>query len=94
METARDGEEAIAKINDNPDYNVILLDLMMPKVNGFDVLGYIAATNPDMLSRTIIASAVPEREIQRQITQPVFKIHLKPFELPRLIADLRLCASS
>jgi CheY-like chemotaxis protein len=94
VETARDGEEAIAKIAADASFSVILLDLMMPRVNGYDVLGYIVATNPHLLTRTIIATAVPEREIHRQITQPVFKIHLKPFELPRLIADLRLCASS
>ena len=34
---ATNGEEAIQKAKDNTP-NVILLDIMMPKVNGFDVL--------------------------------------------------------
>jgi two-component system alkaline phosphatase synthesis response regulator PhoP len=33
--TAYDGEEALDKINQNPD--LILLDIMMPKVDGFEV---------------------------------------------------------
>ena len=92
VDTARDGEEAIAKLQKGT-YDVILLDLMMPRVNGYDVLKHIGKTRPELLRRTIVATAVPEREIQREITQPVYKVHLKPFELPRLIADLRSCAA-
>lgn len=95
VETARDGEEAIGKLHSDGGFGVILLDLMMPRVNGYDVLGYIRATNPALLQRTIIATAVPEREIARHITDRVFKIHLKPFELPKLISDLRtVCGST
>jgi len=93
VDTAHDGEEAIAKLR-NRTYDVILLDLMMPRVNGYDVLRHIGKTRPELLRRTIVATAVPEREIQRELTQPVYKVHLKPFELPRLIADLRTCAAS
>lgn len=94
VDTARDGEEAIVKLQDGVVYNVILLDLMMPRVNGYDVLRHLGNTRPELLRRTIVATAVPDREIQRQISQPVFKVHHKPFELPKLIADLRLCAAS
>jgi DNA-binding response OmpR family regulator len=94
VDTARDGEEAIAKLQNGDAYSVILLDLMMPRVNGYDVLRHLGGTRPELLSRIIIATAVPEREIKREITEPVFKVHLKPFELPRLLADVRLCAAS
>jgi CheY-like chemotaxis protein len=94
VDTARDGEEAIAKLQNGDSYNVILLDLMMPRVNGYDVLHHLRSTRPELLSRIIVATAVPEREIKREITEPVFKVHLKPFELPRLLADVRLCAAS
>jgi CheY-like chemotaxis protein len=94
VDTARDGEEAIAKLQSGNSYNVILLDLMMPRVNGYDVLRFLGSTRPELVSRIIIATAVPEREIRRQITEPVFKVHLKPFELPRLLADVQLCAAS
>lgn len=39
VETAKDGVEALSKLKDiakNPD--IIVLDIMMPKMNGFDVL--------------------------------------------------------
>ena len=36
VETANDGEEGLNKILDN-NYNLIILDVMMPKMSGFDV---------------------------------------------------------
>lgn len=92
VDTARDGEEAIARLQ-NTTYDVILLDLMMPRVNGYDVLRHLGKTRPELLSRTIVATAVPEKEIEREITQPVYRVHLKPFELQRLIEDLRTAAA-
>ncbi|MCR4673500.1 MAG: response regulator transcription factor [Lachnospiraceae bacterium] len=35
---AGDGQEALDAFSDNPDVALILLDVMMPKLNGFDVL--------------------------------------------------------
>ena len=93
VDTARDGAEAIEKLKKGT-YDVVLLDLMMPRVNGYDVLNHMRQHQPELLARTIIATAVPEREIQRDLTDPVFKVHLKPFELPRLIEDLRSAAAS
>ena len=93
VDTARDGDDAIKCLRKETGYKVILLDLMMPRVNGYDVLRHVAANWPDLLKRIIVATAVPEKEIRRELTQPVFKVHLKPFELPKLIADLRICAA-
>jgi len=93
VETARDGREAIDKIKSGR-FDVILLDLMMPHVNGYDVLQYIRKSQPDLLRRTIVATAVPERELQRDLTEPVFKVHMKPFDLPQLMADIRTAARS
>ena len=93
VDTARDGDDAIKCLQKEHGYKVILLDLMMPRVNGYDVLRHMAANWPDLLKRTIVATAVPEKEIRRELTQPVFRVHLKPFELPKLIADVRVCAA-
>jgi len=56
---ALDGEEALLRIGeDNPD--VILLDLMMPKLNGFEVLKAIKQKFKDKWRPVIIISAKTE----------------------------------
>lgn len=90
VDTARDGVEAIDRI-DEDGYALIVLDLMMPRIDGYGVLQHLQAHHPEKLGRTIIASAVPESEIMRQIDLPVFRIHAKPFDLAKLIADIHEC---
>lgn len=38
VDTAEDGEEALQKIKDVNEYDVVLLDVMLPKKDGFEVL--------------------------------------------------------
>ncbi len=45
VELAGDGEQAIKKI-DEGTYALVLLDLVMPKVDGFKVLEHITSTKP------------------------------------------------
>lgn len=92
VDTARDGVEAIERI-DEDGYSVILLDLMMPRIDGFGVLEHLQAHHPDKLRCTIIASAVPESEVLRKFKIPVYRVHPKPFDLSKLIDDIRTCAA-
>ena len=92
VDTARDGVEAIQRLDAN-DYSVILLDLMMPRVDGYGVLKHIQAHYPEKLKCTIIASAVPETEINKRFNIAVFRIHAKPFDLGKLIEDIRECVA-
>jgi chemosensory pili system protein ChpA (sensor histidine kinase/response regulator) len=92
VDTARDGVEAIERIDERGQYDLIVLDLMMPRVDGYGVLQHLNAHHPDQLKCTIIASAVPESEILKRFDLPVFRIHPKPFDMAKLIADIRECA--
>ena len=93
VHTARDGEEAIQRI-DSDGYAVILLDLMMPRVDGYGVLKHMQQHHPEKLKCTIIASAVPESEILKRFNAPVYRIHAKPFDMAQLIADIRHCTKT
>ncbi len=94
VDTARDGREAIEKLKKDGAYRVILLDLMMPRVNGYDVLRYLETNHPDLVGRTIVATAVPERELANKLTDKICGVHFKPFELSQLVADIHRCAAS
>ncbi|MCX5697142.1 MAG: response regulator [Candidatus Omnitrophica bacterium] len=57
--TAYDGEEALAKVKaDDPD--IILLDLALPKLNGFEVLKRVRELYTDKWRPVIIISAQNE----------------------------------
>ncbi len=47
VDTAKDGSEGLQKALSN-DYDLILLDVMMPKINGFDVCKNVRDKKPDI----------------------------------------------
>lgn len=47
IETARNGLEAVEKIAEN-DYDMLILDIMMPKMTGMEVLQRVKETHPDI----------------------------------------------
>jgi len=89
VDTARNGAEAISQLNDD-GYGVVLLDLMMPEVDGFAVLRHMQEHFPEKLRRTIVATAAPESEVRKRLKEPVFRVHFKPFDVHALIEDVRL----
>ncbi|MGZ8797532.1 MAG: response regulator [Thermoanaerobaculia bacterium] len=90
VDTARDGAEAIERLNEDR-YSVVLLDLMMPRVDGFAVLRHMQEHHPEKLGCTIVASALPESEILKGFESPVFGVHAKPFHIQRLLSDIQKC---
>ena len=91
VDTARDGVEAIENL-DKDGYSLILLDLMMPRVDGYAVLAHMRTHQPELIQRTILATAVPQQELDRNLKDPVYMVHSKPFDVKRLIADVRQVA--
>jgi DNA-binding NtrC family response regulator len=47
IDTARDGLEALRKVADN-DYDVLILDIKMPKMDGMEVLQRVKEAHPDI----------------------------------------------
>jgi chemosensory pili system protein ChpA (sensor histidine kinase/response regulator) len=92
VDTARDGVEAIERL-DADGYRLILLDLMMPRVDGFGVLQHMRERHPEKLACTIVATAVPESEIFRKFDTPV-RVIPKPFDISRLLDEIRACVGA
>ena len=64
--TACDGNEALKLLNQNTDIDIMILDLNMPKMNGFEVLNKLKASGRSKKMRTIILTNFDEldKEIQ------------------------------
>ena len=80
--SACNGEEAISKI-DSIDFDIMLLDLIMPKVDGFSVLHYMKEN--DIKKDVIVMTSFNEEESIREVSEYGVKYYaLKPFELKSL----------
>jgi CheY-like chemotaxis protein len=89
---ARDGGEAIARLK-TTQYSAILLDLLMPVVDGYAVLDFLNSERPDLLRRVIVVTAaLGAREMQRLQGYEVREVIPKPFEVDALYNAVRQCA--
>ena len=85
VDTARDGAEAIEKVLEHP-YNVITLDLMMPRIDGFAVVKYLTEHRPEALSHVIVMTAFGPNALER-VCPPVVRFVEKPFDINALLAQ-------
>lgn len=92
VETTCDGAEAIEKLKSRR-YAAILLDLLMPNVDGYAVLDFLTEEQPDVLRRVLIVTAsLSPREQQRVRRYAVCGVVRKPFEVDVLFDAVRHCA--
>jgi CheY-like chemotaxis protein len=91
-----DGERALATLR-RTRFDAVVLDLLLPKVNGFEVLRELKCISPDLLSRVIVCSAVAEatladwddlRLVRRFLPKPV-DIHVLADEVSEAAGGLR-----
>ena len=88
---ADDGGAALAMIAEaRPD--VIVLDLIMPHVDGFEVLRQLRRGYPDLLARTIVVTAAAIRDTrQYPDLDLVWRFLRKPLDIDHLGAAIIGC---
>jgi two-component system nitrogen regulation response regulator GlnG len=91
VEIATDGNEAIQRLR-TKDYAAVLLDLLMPRADGYAVLDFISAERNELLPRVVVMTAsVAPREIARVRTYAVSGVVAKPFDIEELLTAVRVC---
>ena len=82
--TAKDGKEGIEKIKNNLDkFNMIVLDLIMPNMDGIEVLKYIKEEKID--KKIIVLTSYNAQDMIRNVAElGANYLMLKPFELDSL----------
>ncbi len=74
------------------DYDVILLDLFMPELNGFEVLRHISCVRPALLERIIILTAADEATYREcGYLHDVWALLRKPVDLSELEYQMLCC---
>ena len=93
VDAASDGLEAVLKLG-LADYEVIVLDLMMPNLDGFTFLNTFAREEPERLRKVIVTSAASPAIIRERMEQDPFKVLPKPFDIGELVATVRACIAA
>jgi DNA-binding response OmpR family regulator len=92
VETASDGGAALDMISKD-GYDALVLDLMMPRVDGFTVLRQLIATKPELVAKTVVATAYPKDVASRQLNE-VCRVIIKPFDTGELVDAVSACAGN
>ena len=89
VDTAANGDEAIEKTK-KTHYDVIVLDLMMPVMTGFEVLSRLAIRKKKPRF-VVIMSAAPHNVIAKVNDASVFAALHKPSAISDIAATVRAC---
>lgn len=91
---AADGHQCMILLAERP-FAAMLLDLLLPDVQGVEILAHLGRTAPEMLSRVVIITAASEpvwkncREVQS-----VRALIRKPFDLRDVERALLACCAN
>lgn len=92
VETVSDGQQAVEKLR-HRQYQVVLLDLRMPVLDGFGVLEFLLREREDLLGRVLIlTAALSHKEMERVRTFPICGVIAKPFDVETLLTTVKDCA--
>ena len=91
VETFIDAESALESLKENSDnyYDLVLTDIRMPKINGFELYRRIKETNPNMKIVFITAFEINKDEFSKVIPSvDVIDFISKPVSMSTLITKL------
>jgi len=89
VDSAREGRQAIEKLKDS-DYSVLILDLMLPEMNGFEIIEFIKKNQIKI--PVAVVSAVSHQALTKLDLDVVKLVISKPFDVDEFTsAVLELC---
>jgi CheY-like chemotaxis protein len=91
VDTASDGAAAIEMLAAG-DYDVVLLDIVLPRVSGTEVMEFLADSQPETLSKIIVVTGLNVEEIRRLFPTVAHTLG-KPVVARRLMQSVALCLS-
>ena len=92
-DTANDGAQAIEKLQARK-YCAVILDLMMPKMSGWDVIDWLKH-NPEKLPYSVIVSTAADRNVLNELEPNIVNaIFVKPFNTSELAGYVKPARTS
>jgi len=95
VEVANDGEEAIKKLEEMPGIDMVLMDIMMPKMDGYEATRYIRKQNKWAKLPVIALTAKAMKDDREKCMAAGANDYItKPVDMDRLIALMQLWLES
>jgi CheY-like chemotaxis protein len=91
VELAEDGLAGLEKVQQNGGFDLILLDLMMPRLNGYEFIEKISERYPDHRPHIVVFTAAGRRGVDKIPSEAVCNAILKPFDLDKFIEIIGDC---
>jgi DNA-binding NtrC family response regulator len=86
---ARDGVEAVELLRKDASIEVVISDIVMPRLNGVELMQALASSHPDL--PVILMSGYAMSALSDMGITPPCSILVKPFPAERLLEEVRRC---
>lgn len=91
VELAEDGAAGLEKVQQNGGYDLILLDLMMPRLNGYEFIEQVGTKVDGHRPHIVVFTAAGKRGVEKIPQSAVCNSILKPFDLDTFIEIIGDC---
>ena|SRR2546428_2942423 len=88
---AEDGAIGLEKLGKNGQFDLVLLDLMMPKINGYEFIDKVTKEYRHRRPHIIVFTAAGQRGVDKIPPNAVCNSILKPFDLEKFIDMISDC---
>ena len=89
-ECVADGDAAFRQLRTN-SFDAVILDLMLPRLNGFEILREIKSSLPHLLPRVVVVTAAAEQTLRDFDATGIRKLLRKPFDIDELVTEVVNC---
>lgn len=93
VELAEDGAAGLERLKQAPAFDLILLDLMMPRLNGYEFIEKIGERSPETRPHIVVFTAAGKRGVDKIPPDAVCNSILKPFDLDTFIEIIAECVN-
>jgi CheY-like chemotaxis protein len=90
VKSASNGRDAVTLLGQD-QFELIIVDLAMPHMNGIELLEYLSERMPPTLRRIVVLTASLHM-LQHGLPDGVCRVLTKPFELDDFVAAIQDCA--
>jgi CheY-like chemotaxis protein len=93
VELAEDGAVGLEKVQQDGGFDLVLLDLMMPRVNGYEFIERVASLDGSR-PHIIVFTAAGKRGVDKIPPDSICNSILKPFDLEKFIEMIGECLAA